>query len=550
MKRTTFLYILIALFALSCKAQPKHELRAAWLTTVGGLDWPHNYAQSTKSIRRQQEELCRTLDLLKEAHVNTVLFQTRIRGTVIYPSTQEPWDGCTSGNPGQNPGYDPLQFAIDECHRRGMELHAWVVTIPIGKWNGAGARNLMRRNPRLVKRIGDEAYMNPEAAGTADYLADLCGDITKRYDVDGIHLDYIRYPETWKININRQTGRTYITRIAQAISQRVKSIKPWVKMSCSPIGKYKDLDRQESYGWNAYTRVCQDAQQWLRDGIMDQLYPMMYFDGKHFYPFASDWSDNRYDGQTAAGLGIYMLSPKERNWSLSAVERQMNVARQMGLGHAYFRTKFLTDNVKGIYDFVCRFDATLALTPALKTSTPAPAAPQHFSVTPSPSGYRLSWAPVTSQHPNEYIVYTVYASTHYPVNTNDANNIVAIRWQDTTIEIKRQKTEAPLHFAVSAVDRYGQESQPAQPNRTTAQQEAKTSLLDCDGTTLHVPTELLTGEITTIAICSMQGQTLATHPADTAIPVGFLPDGVYEVVSPRQHDNQQHIGYFVIRKGK
>ena len=231
-------------------------------------------------------------------------------------------------------------------------------------------------------------------------------------------------------------------------------------------------------------------------------------------------------------------------------ERQMNVARQMGLGHAYFRTKFLTDNVKGIYDFVCRFDATLALTPALKTSTPAPAAPQHFSATPSPSGYRLSWAPVTSQHPNEYIVYTVYASTHYPVNTNDANNIVAIRWQDTTIEIKRQKTEAPLHFAVSAVDRYGQESQPAQPNRTTAQQEAKTSLLDCDGTTLHVPTELLTGEITTIAICSMQGQTLATHPADTAIPVGFLPDGVYEVVSPRQHDNQQHIGYFVIRKGK
>ena len=121
-------------------------------------------------------------------------------------------------------------------------------------------------------------------------------------------------------------------------------------MSCSPIGKYKDLDRQESYGWNAYTRVCQDAQQWLRDGIMDQLYPMMYFDGKHFYPFASDWSDNRYDGQTAAGLGIYMLSPKERNWSLSAVERQMNVARQMGLGHAYFRTKFLTDNVKGIYE--------------------------------------------------------------------------------------------------------------------------------------------------------------------------------------------------------
>lgn len=424
---------------------------------MSGLDWPRNHAQQG-AVQRQQEELCHILDQLKEAHVNTVLFQTRIRGTVIYPSAEEPWDDCLSGQPGQSPGYDPLQFAIDECHRRGMELHAWVVTIPVGRWNGAGARNLRKRHPQLVKRIGNEAFMNPETQATADYLADLCGDIAQRYDVDGIHLDYIRYPETWKRTISRETGRNHITRIARAVSQRVKAEKPWVKMSCSPIGKYDDLDRQDSYGWNAYTRVCQDAQGWLREGTMDQLFPMMYFDGKHFYPFASDWSDNRYDGQTAAGLGIYMLSPQERNWSCETVERQMNVARQMGLGHAYFRSRFLTDNIKGIYDFACRFDATLALVPPLKTDVPAPPAPGGLKVAVTDTAYCLSWPSVAGHSPSERMVYTVYASTTFPVDTDKASNIIAIGWQNTAMAVKRREDNAPLYFAVTAVDRYGQES--------------------------------------------------------------------------------------------
>ena len=111
---------------------PKHEVRAVWLTTIGGLDWPHSYAQSARSIEKQKAELVDLLNRLHRANINTVLLQTRIRGTVIYPSVFEPWDGCCSGVPGKSPGYDPLQFAIEECHKRGMELHAWVVTIPLG----------------------------------------------------------------------------------------------------------------------------------------------------------------------------------------------------------------------------------------------------------------------------------------------------------------------------------------------------------------------------------------------------------------------------------
>ncbi len=508
---------------------------------MNGLDWPRNRAH-------QQEELCRTLDQLKEAHVNTVLFQTRIRGTVIYPSAEEPWDECLSGRSGKAPDYDPLQFAIEECHRRGMELHAWIVTIPIGRWNGAGARNMRQRHPQLVKRIGNEAFMNPEVAATADYLADLCGDIARRYDVDGIHLDYIRYPETWKIAVSRETGRSHITRIARAVSQRVKAVKPWVKMSCSPIGKYDDLNRQDSYGWNAYTRVCQDAQGWLREGTMDQLYPMMYFDGKHFYPFASDWSDNRYDGQTVAGLGIYMLSPKERNWSPEAVERQMNVARQMGLGHAYFRTRFLTDNIKGIYDFARRFDATLALTPPLKTSVPPPAAPQQLQVESTASGYRLSWRSTSRQAPSERIAYTVYASTVFPVDIGDANNIIAVGWQDTVLMVKYREDEVPLHFSVTAVDRYGQESAAAQVCRTTALRTPASALLHCDGTVLHVPETLLTEEAETLVVCSILGLPLATRTAQTDLAVDTLPNGVYELCAQDRHGTRRHMGYFVVNR--
>ena len=282
---------------LLCTAiPPKHEVRAVWLTTIGGIDWPHSYAQSARSIEKQKDELRRILDQLQSAGINTVLLQTRVRGTVIYPSAYEPWDGCLSGHPGKAPGYDALQFAINECHLRGMELHAWIVTMPVGKWDAMGCKLLRKKMPRNIIHIKADGYMNPETQQTADYLADICAEVTRTYDVDGIHLDYIRYPEELpKLKtLARNKGRDNITRIVRTISRRVKSIKPWVKMSCSPIGKYDDTQRYWSRGWNANTKVCQDAELWLRDGLMDELFPMMYFRDNDFFPFALDWKERSH----------------------------------------------------------------------------------------------------------------------------------------------------------------------------------------------------------------------------------------------------------------
>lgn len=545
---TTLLIALAAVFTLA--AQPKYEVRAVWLTTIGGIDWPHSYAGSARSIERQKDELRDILDRLQRANINTVLLQTRIRATTIYPSAYEPWDGCLSGKPGKSPGYDALKFAIDECHRRGMELHAWVVAIPVGKWNAAGCVRLRKRHPGLVRKIGDEGYLDPEKPQTAEYLADLCAEITGNYDIDGIHLDYIRYHETWPMKVSRRQGRTNITNIVRAISLRVKSIKPWVKMSCSPIGKYKDLSRFSSYGWNAYERVCQDAQAWLRDGLMDELFPMMYFRGNQFYPFALDWNEHSYGRIVAPGLGIYFMSPREKDWPLSDITREMLTLRHYGMGHAFFRSKFFTDNVKGIYDFTAQsFNQYPALIPPMTWQSSArPSAPSGLSRrTQEDNVELLSWTPVDKD--TTRIMYNVYSSREYPVNTDDARNLTVVRLRKSSLIIPHDPTR---YYAVTAIDRYGNESTPLQERHTnpdTPETRITDRLLKCDGKTLSLPEKGSVLDAAFVTIETLQGHIVATRPYNgTVADVSRLPEGMYVLRSLGRKGVTHRLGYFVIRR--
>ncbi|MEJ8769521.1 glycoside hydrolase family 10 protein [Prevotella sp. HCN-7019] len=548
-RRITFLLTILTA-ALTLAAQPKYEVRAVWLTTIGGIDWPHSYASSNYSIERQKDELRTILDRLQRANINTVLLQTRIRATTIYPSEYEPWDGCLSGKPGKSPGYDALKFAIDECHRRGMELHAWVVAIPVGKWNATGCARLRKRHPGLVKKIGAEGYMDPEKPQTAEYLADLCAEITGNYDVDGIHLDYIRYHETWPMKVSRRQGRANITNIVRAISHRVKSIKPWVKMSCSPIGKYKDLSRFSSYGWNAYERVCQDAQAWLRDGLMDALFPMMYFRGNQFYPFALDWSEQSYGRIVAPGLGIYFMSPGEKDWPLSDITREMLTLRHYGMGHAYFRSKFFTDNVKGIYDFAKEtFNRHPALIPPMTwESTTIPATPSALSRKKHSGDVEiLSWRPVDKD--TTKIMYNVYCSREYPVNTDEACNLMMARLQKTSIIIPRDPSR---YYAVTALDRYGNESKPLQEKHvqnTAPATKLPDGLLKCDGKTLRLPEKSNVLDASFITIETLQGHIVATRPyKGSTTDVSRLPEGMYVLRSLGRKGVSHRLGHFIIRR--
>ena len=511
---------------------PKYEVRAVWLTVIGGLDWP-----STSNQEQQKRDLAIILDRLKDAGVNTVLIQTRVRGTVIYPSSMEPWDGGFSGQPGVAPKYDPLQLCVDECHRRGMECHAWVVTIPLGKWDKIGAQQLRKAKPRLVKRIGEDAFMDPENPETATYLANICREITRNYDIDGIHLDYIRYPEQWKIKVSRAKGREYITNIVRAINNAVKSQKPWVKLSCSPIGKHDNLTRYSAGGWNARNAVCQDAQAWLRDGLMDQLYPMMYFQGDNFYPFAIDWKEHSYGRTIVSGLGIYFLDPREGRWTLDMLERQMHVLRQLGLGHCYFRSRFFTDNVKGIYDFGQLFDATPALVPPMTwAGRPAPSAPTKLEL----DGNTLKWSGAQDGSGAPGILYNVYASEDYPVDISQAENLVATRIPTTSLLVPQGKK----NYAVTAMNRYGQESAAKQLLLNAGPVYAAPIIARSNGSAIALPPKgsVLDAEI--VVIEDMKGQQVAVRPYTKLLYISNLPDGLYQLRSLGRKGRSHRIGFF------
>ena len=197
---------------LSVAAQPKHEVRAAWLTALYGLDWPRTRAVSPQSIRKQKEELVDILDKLKAANFNTVLFQTRTRGDVLYPSSIEPFNSILTGKSGGNPGYDPLAFAIEECHKRGMECHAWMVTIPLGNRKhvaSLGNRSVTKRMKDICVPYKNEYFLNPGHPGTKEYLMKLVREVVSRYDIDGVHFDYLRYPENAPLFPDKYDFRRY-----------------------------------------------------------------------------------------------------------------------------------------------------------------------------------------------------------------------------------------------------------------------------------------------------------------------------------------------------
>ena len=552
MRKFVIFVTLLYIGALATFAQPtivKTEMRAVWLTVIGGIDWPRTHATNEATMRQQQQELCRTLDQLQAANINCVLMHTRVRASVIYPSNIEPYCEYLTGKTGKSPGYDPLQFCIDECHKRGMQCHAWVVTLPVGKWNSPATKQLRQKMPNVIKKIGDEGFMNPERPETAEYLARICREITERYDIDGIHLDYIRYPETWKITIPRAEGRKHITHIVSTIRAAVKSIKPWVMYSCSPIGKFDDLPRFSSKGWNAYSKVCQDAQGWLEDGLMDALFPMMYFKGDHFYPFAVDWGQHTSGRIVAGGLGTYMLDKHQQNWSIDIMKREMYVLRSLGLGHAHFRSKFFTDNTKGIYDFsVEEFDRYPALVPPMTWErAEIPAAPATLTV----SGNTLSWSAVPVSQ--SYTLYNVYASEVTPVDTDDPRNLIASRVMGTQLTLDTQpSTLNPQHYAVTAVDRFGNEGPARQDVGTTANRQPSTlnappstlntqpSTLPTDGTWLTIPEGFSEAEY--IAIETLQGTIVATFQNSRHINISQLPQGIYLVKTLNAQGNTRRIG--------
>ena len=486
MKRIIILIVLGAILAGARAQEPKREVRAAWITAVYGLDWPRTRANSAAGIERQKQELIDILDRLKEANFNTVLFQTRTRGDVFYASDIEPYNSILTGKVDGNPGYDPLAFAVEECHKRGMECHAWMVTIPLGNRKHVAAlkgKSVTKKRPAITAAYKREYFLNPGHPETKEYLMNLVREVVERYDVDGVHFDYLRYPEYARNFPDRTLYRRYgagrtleqwrrdnISDIVRHIYKGVKALKPWVKVSSSPVGKYDDTSRYPSRGWNALRSVHQDVQGWLAEGIQDQIYPMMYFRGNSFYPFALDWQEQSNGRQVVPGLGIYFLDSKEGDWPIEEIERQLNFCRANGLaGQAHYRVKYLMDDVKGLYGKLAEtYYPTPALTPAMPwIDSEAPTAPTALHIDAVADGYwKLSWQASRDNDTQNAPRYNIYASDTHPVDTTNPANLVAQNVRGTAfIYAPLYPWERKRFFAVTAMDRCGNESEASEAVR-------------------------------------------------------------------------------------
>ncbi|MDR3061062.1 MAG: family 10 glycosylhydrolase [Dysgonamonadaceae bacterium] len=459
-------------------AQTKYEIRAAWLTINHALDWPDSPVRNQGDITRQKQEFCRILDELKSANFNVVFLQTRIRGNVIYPSAIEPWSSFVNWGSSLNPGYDPLAFAIEACHERGLECHAWFVTFPLGleKINGKPNNSpTIIKNKGLVKKFRGELYLDPGNPQTRIYLLSLVKEIVSRYDIDGFHFDYIRYPDRASDFPDQDSYSKYgqkqgielwrrnnINQLVYAAYDTIKSLKPWVVVSSSVLGMYQKIPGNVRAHWTAYSSVFQDPVDWLSRGKHDWIVPMMYYSDDLFFPFVENWQEHNCNRYVVPGIGLYRMDRNEGGWNVSTILDQIRYSRLSGTqGNAFYRTRYLMDNMKGVSDSIktgfYRYPSQLP--PIYWQDSIAPVVPGKPDVVQSGDSLQITW-----EYPEvfEKLRFSVYCSGSFPVDIENPENLLAARIPDTgfSIPVDRNK-EKGYYFLVTAVDRYHNESEPS-----------------------------------------------------------------------------------------
>ena len=344
----------------SLAALRSREMRAVWLTTNYRLDWPSVAGTSERIIARQKRELVDMLDRLQALGINTIFFQARLKGETFYRSSLEPMSAFLTGKPGAVSAFDPLAFAVRACHDRGMQIHAWMVCMPFGSAKQIARQGRQGQYERLkpfTTLHEGEYFLEPSDPRTADYLASIAAEIVGLYDVDGIHLDYIRYPEKSATfpdkarfeasgaSSRSQWRRDNITHIVSTIYDRIHAVRPTVMLSSAPLGLRNGRNGGDYFGWNAYDAGYQEVERWFAEGKHDFVVPMMYYKDAMYYPFVADWVRRSHGHAIIPGLGIYRLSDGSKGWTVDEIERQIRWARQVGAGgYALFRARNLLDD--------------------------------------------------------------------------------------------------------------------------------------------------------------------------------------------------------------
>jgi len=503
--------VLSLLFALSCtnprppsrtkvaeNIPPKYELRAVWIATVDNIDWPSRKGLASED---QRQEFIALLNYHKKLGINAVFVQVRAAADAFYAKSDEPWSEWLTGKQGKapEPFYDPMAFMIEECHKRGIEFHAWLnlnrTTHRASK--SISSDNIGRKHPDWVFDYDGYRLFNFGLPEVRDYIATITTNIVKNYDVDGIHFDDYFYPYTVtgqilkdevafkkygvKFKSKDDWRRNNVDVLIKQISDDIAAQKSYVKFGISPFGVWRNKQDDPAgsdtqAGQTSYDNLYADTQKWLKAGWIDYLVPQVYFStGFAKIPFktlVNWWLNHTYGRHLYVGQGAYRVgsTDREKEWaSASEFPDQMRFLRQKKqvTGSVFFSSKSLVNNKLGHADSLrsdfYRYPA-LPPTMAWKDNVP-PRAPQNLRAKNTSSGIELSWeAPAPARDGNQAHTYAVYRfEENKSPNLNDPRHVIAFCYEaQTRLQDRTAIRGQHYTYVITALDRLHNESDAAQ----------------------------------------------------------------------------------------
>lgn len=360
--KSSLLFYLMLIITAQIFSQTERETRAVWIATNFRLDWP----PQTFDQEKQKLALIEILNNIKSKNLNTVYFQVSSNGTALFKSSFEPFSPYITGVVDGVASYDPLQFAVEQAHKRGLEIHAWVNVIRC--FNGTESNvlknpnHISKRKPEwVIEDIRDgqkSLWLDPGLPEVREYISEMIKEMVGNYDIDGVHLDYIRYPgknfdDEFSYSVHGaglsrdEFRRKNLTELVEQINKKIKDIRHYIKLGVAPIGIYKNL--KNANGWEGYNEVYQDAREWLRLGIIDYAAPQIYWgfnENPHFGAVAKDWVENSFGRSVVLGIGAYKPSVKPDMNQMIQYGRSINAD-----GVAFFRYENIKDEDFGAFQY-------------------------------------------------------------------------------------------------------------------------------------------------------------------------------------------------------
>ncbi len=487
MKKIVYpVYIILLMISITTipaqTSSPKREFRGAWIASVTNIDWPSSTGLSVETLKKQLTDM---LDAIKSANLNAVFFQVRPECDALYKSSIEPWSYWITGTQGVAPSgdFDPLKFAIDEAHKRGIELHAWLNPYRARQVSSytRSANHVTNLHPEWILKFGNLYLLDPGLPQVRNYNVSIVVDIITRYDVDGIHFDDYFYPYP-PDQISTQDAATFtafargFTNLGdwrrdnvniqmKAISDTIKAINPRIKFGISPFGIWKNGVPSGITGMDAYTAIYADPIAWLKQKSVDYIIPQLYWriGGSQDYNKLMPWwadSAKQYGRHFYSGniFGSYTLSELPN-------QLKANRNNSKASGMVLFSAKHIPANSLNFADSLRnKYFKNPALVPGMDWKDqikPNPPVNLRYDKLANARGDGLFWnAPSTASDGDVASMYAVYKFNSPTVqqsdidNSSNLNNIVGVPFA----ALKTNDVLNTMYFAVTSLDKNYNES--------------------------------------------------------------------------------------------